>query len=323
MKPTRNPGQSLRRINCGLCCGILLGCTLLAAGPARADSVTVTGNPVTDQWALQGDSLAPGTFIRETASWDFDVYSSAFTLTAGNPLVNGTTWCVGDQILGMGGVMNGAQPVLPRLVAKFGTTAATFAPASTAAPELPPLSYNYNDTVYGDGVGSLAGAGNGGFMVTYGYQSDYPSYALDPAGQNGAIITPVAGNLYYFTGGVQEELTSGDFGRVIADFQTNGSGQLVTQDNQNGAPSSMPVLQTFEVFLDLSDLSRAGYTQMPSIDGTGDMALQFKTDSYTDGFVGGFASPAGAVPEPSIFALLASALLGLGLVYLRRRGSKA
>ena len=78
---------------------------------------------------------------------------------------------------------------------------------------------------------------------------------------------------------------------MIADFETNGSGQLVTQDNQYGAPSSMPVLQTFEVFLDLSDLSRAGYTQMPSIDGTGDMALQFKTDSYTDGFVSGSPAP--------------------------------
>ena len=183
-------------MNFGLCCGILLGCTVLAAGPAWADVVTATGNPVTDQWALQGDSLAPGTFIRETASWDFDVYSAAFTLTAGNPLANGTTWCVGDQILGMGGVMNApswscrdwspnSAPPRPR------------SPPPRPPRRSPPSVYNDNGTVYGNGVGSLSGAGNGGFMVTYGCQSDYPSYALDPAGQNGAIITPVAGNLYY------------------------------------------------------------------------------------------------------------------------------
>ena len=78
--------------------------------------------------------------------------------------------------------------------------------------------------MYGNGVGGLS---NGGFMVTNGYRSDYPSYALDPASQNDALITPAAGNLYYYSGGVQRALSSGDFGRVIADFQTDTFRALV------------------------------------------------------------------------------------------------
>ena len=298
------------------------GSAIIFAGlffTAHSRASLITGNPLADGWVDHGNSLATGTFIRETASWNFDVFSAAFTLSAGNALVNGTTWQAGDQILGLGGVLNGAQPIIPRLVAKFGTTTATFQPSSTAAPNLPPATYNNNGTVYGNGAGGFAAVGNGGFMVTYGFQSDYPSYALDPASQNGAVITTAPGNLYYLNGGVQQQLSSGDYGRVIADFATNSTGALITQNNQNGSPSSMPVLQTFEVFLNLSDLGRAGYTLLPSALGKGDMALQFKTSSYTDAFVGGFDAPlmAGAVPEPGLLGLLGMG--GLALLIVRRR----
>ena len=136
MRQTRNLRQGLMQRNFGACCGILLGCIALTAGPAWADVITATGDPIADQWTLQGDSLAPELLSGKPPLGISRRLSAAITLTAGNPLVNGTTWCVGDQVLGMGGVMDGPQPILPRLVAKFGTTAATFDPSSTAAPYL-------------------------------------------------------------------------------------------------------------------------------------------------------------------------------------------
>lgn len=271
---------------------LIAACSVLIFVISNSDADQITGNPAVDGWGLQGDSLAPGTFVRETASWDFNVYSVTYTLTSIDPLVNGTTWLMGDQILGMGGVMNGAQPIIPRLVAKFGATTNEFAVALTAATNLPPSLYNNNGTIYGDGVGELSS--DGGLMVTYGYMSDYPSYALDPINQNCQIITPVPGNLYSYsatTGYGYAPLTNGDFGRVIANFQKDIFGQLVTQTNLSGQTSDMPILQSFEVLLNLSELNRAGYAQPPTTNCTGIMALQFKTDSFTDGFVSNFPNP--------------------------------
>lgn len=304
MKNNHGSAPGLAQVSFGVRCGLMGALLVLAAGAGLTGQTT--GNPIVDGWGLQGGSLAFGTFVRETASWNFSVFSSAFILRAGNPLANGTTWRVGDQILGMGGVVNGAQPIMPRFVAKFGTSAATFAPASAAATNLPPALFNDSGTVYGNGTGSFSAAGTGGFMVTYGSQSDYPSYALDPASQNGAVITPVPGNLYTLTAGGQQALSSGDFGRVIPNFQTNSLGVLITQNDQHGNPSSMPVLQTFEVLLNLDDLARAGYTLLPSAQGKGIMTLQFKTSSYTDGYVGQFAvsQPTATITGPAGVLLL-------------------
>jgi len=261
---------------------------------SNSDADQITGNPAIDGWGLQGDSLTLGTFVRETASWDFNIYSVTYTLMHDDSLVNGTTWLVGDQIVGMGGTMNGAQPIIPRLVAKFGATTNEFAVASTAATNIPPSLYNNNGTIYGDGVSELSS--DGGLMVTYGYMNDDSSYALDPINQNGQIITPVPGNLYSYSAAGYgyngyAPLTNGDFGRVIANFQKDSFGQLVTQTNLSGQASSMPVLQSFEVLLNLSELNRAGYAQPPTTNCTGIMALQFKDESYTDGFVSNFPNP--------------------------------
>ena len=287
----------------------------------------VTGNPSSDGWRSDGNSLAPGTFINQTASWSFNVYNTTFTLTTGNPLINGTTWQTGDQVLGMGGVLPFTQPIMPRLVAKFGTAPTTFSPSTTPAANLPPAIDNYSPTVDGNGTAEPATkVGIGDFMVTYGYKSDNPSRKLDPVSQNNAILA--ASGLYITYGGVLGAV-SGDWGRVLAVFQTDSQGNLVIQDDPilgNTTPTSqMPVLQSFETFIDVSQLQRTGYTQLPSLGDSGDMALQFKTDSFTGGYVspipepgmftGGYLSP---IPEPDTF--VASGLItGLGLLLNRSR----
>ena len=291
---------------------------LLQSAESRAG--LFTGNPATDGWANNGNSLAQGTFIRETASWNYNVYGASSTLTAGNPVVNGTTWQVGDQVIGMGAVMNGVQPIMPRLVAKFGSAAATFSAASSAADYLPPSSYNDNSTVHGDGHGSFSTySGSGGFMVTYTYKSDYPSYALNPASQNNAILTPVATDTYYNSSGTQVQLTSGDFGRVLAIFATDNNGNLITQNDQRGNPSSMPELLSFEVLVNVSDMLRSGYSLVPSVNGRGDMTLQFKSSSYTDSLVTSFAQ----VPEPATCASLAVGVLAAACIVERVRGRRS
>ena len=46
----------------------------------------------------------------------------------------------------MGGVLPFTQPIMPRLVAKFGTAPTTFSPSTTPAANLPPAIDNYSPT---------------------------------------------------------------------------------------------------------------------------------------------------------------------------------
>src|ERR1700677_3481840 len=83
---------------------------LLLAGGSSISFAQVTGNPATDAgWgASLGLSSAAPLLLYETGNFSVNVYSTAFNLTAGSPLLGtlGTMdgWSVGDTIVGIGGV---------------------------------------------------------------------------------------------------------------------------------------------------------------------------------------------------------------------------
>ncbi|MBK9118300.1 MAG: hypothetical protein IPM18_01685 [Phycisphaerales bacterium] len=158
-----------------------LGATLLVAAlVASASAGVVTGNPVADGWTLHGHSLANGVYSRGTANYGYNIYSSAIHVANGSNLAisdGGYSWLPGDTVLGIGGVFTGisaasagwgsisgnsvnsqlSQALGPKLIAKFGTSAATFS-TSTIAPGA------------GNGAASTALAGTGGvFVRTSGY----------------------------------------------------------------------------------------------------------------------------------------------------------
>lgn len=253
----------------------------------QASAITFTGNPATDGWTFHGNSLSLGTYIRGAGDYGFDTYSTGFTLSAGDPLYNGTSWLAGDQILALGGVMNPVEFVVARTVAKFGASTAIFSPSTLPSP-------------LGNGNGSFSGGdgGLGSVQVDYLYQfSIVGGFSKLDAGQDQAILTPDTVRYY---NGASVNINS-DYGRVLSDFQiTAGSDFLLS----------------FEAFLNLtalSDPSRGNLGVVPAINGKADMALQNELDVniWTDAYVSQI------VPEPSTAGLVT--LAGLGLLAARKR----
>jgi hypothetical protein len=243
----------------------------------------LTGDPVGDGWSWQGNSLDAGTYIRSTSDatgpgdFSYGVYNNVFSLTASDAGIIGGGWQAGDQIIGLGGVMMGQYIYSPSLVAKFGSSAASFSASSTT-------------TAPGDGNGSFSSgmAGVGGVQVDFNYEFDSgPGTGTGTTarpGLAGILLTPdhVLYDGTHQFGGLMDTFCDvaffsnacnigSDFARVVADFTTDGGSQ--------------DILNSFEIALDLSYLQRAGYDPLPAADGKSDMAVQRFAGAYIDALV--------------------------------------
>jgi hypothetical protein len=126
---------------------------------APVESAQITGDPTTDAgWTLAGHSLENGVHVKGSANYGFDAYSAGFAVQAGSNLEisDGTlSWLTGDTVVAVGGSfrsitaeeagwdeitgtpINSLLPttapyVGPKLQVKFGTSAATWYPSTTA-----------------------------------------------------------------------------------------------------------------------------------------------------------------------------------------------
>lgn len=273
----------------GVCRAVGVLLLAFAAFSSSAGAASVTGDPAADGWLYQGNSLAAGTYIRGTGGWSFDVYSNAFILSPLDSLVGGN-WQSGDQIVGLGAKTTGQYIYSPNLVAKFGSSTATFSPSTVPAPN-------------GDGNGSFSSgmAGLGGVQVDYNYEFSGTVLRSDQAPLSGQLIKP--DNVLYDDGSPLFSLVSRnqDFARVVALF-----------NRVDGAD----ILESFEIILNLSylgDSTRlgiAGPGGIPALNGKSDLAVQRFANEYTDAYL--LTSPA-PVPVPPALWLFASALAGLRL----------
>ncbi len=116
---------------------------------AQSSEAAITGNPFSDGWTSQGNSLSNGVYVRGNANYAFDTYSATVVVDSALRTASGNVWSIGDTVIGVGGVFrsitaaeagwgaftgNAVNSLLttnltgPKIQAKFGTGVAITTP---------------------------------------------------------------------------------------------------------------------------------------------------------------------------------------------------
>jgi hypothetical protein len=251
--------------------------------PATADNGNPSGNPQTDGWVNNGNSLASGVYVQGTGNFSFDIYTTSFTLESGSGLI-GDGWQAGDEIVGLGGVVDheADNPNLThsvRIVSKFSAGNDGWDPNT--------------------GSGSFSGAGGEGalLLATRG--------PLAPSG-NTEHLNPFDG---FNSSRVATELVPGEIHEIpmLQRHDGTGTGDIDTDagkfiylsdgpdyvDGQSEEPA--PLLSSWQVFVNVSMLDN-DFDEVP---GEGDpviQTLQRSTSVFTDGY-GTIQEPEDPQPE--------------------------
>lgn len=273
-----------------------------------AHAQLATGDPAADGWSSHGNSLSNGVYSRGGANFGFQIYSAAFTVTPGSmfDITDGAhSWLPGDVVLGVGGVFEDISagdagwgsftgPVVnnlhtspmhgPKLVAKFGTSDATYS-ASTTAPGS------------GNGQGSTAAGGIGTVFV----RSSGWFHATDPVQSQDSDTTWLSGDNQLMLLDKPSHISrEGD-----AAPDTRVARLMWDYDPMIGKPRSWQILLNVSL-LDRLSPGFAGLTPAP-----GDLTIvsvQDRDSVYTDAVIR-------TVPAPGALALLGLA----GVCAARRR----
>ncbi len=90
----------------------ILSAAVIAAMVSVAQA-NPTGNPGLDGWQAGGNSMANGTYIRGAGNFGFTTYVTEMTLAAGHNFnsVGTMAWNTGDQVIGIGGVIDFNTPI--------------------------------------------------------------------------------------------------------------------------------------------------------------------------------------------------------------------
>ena len=257
------------------------------AGSAFASPTIFTGNPATDGWDFQGNSLSASNYIRGGGGYDYGVYTSSFTLGAGSNMAGGG-WSAGDTILGAGGVVNGFTPgnisQSLRIVTKFG-----------ADPNAWPGS-----------SGSFSGGAGGNGAILLGTYS--PANA-----SSGGHFNPGTAQNFMSPGVVHQMPLAQRYDSGTSSISTTIGKLLFTFDADN-------VLSSWQVLLNLTVLESllAPGEELPSDLSSVNSTLQRSNNSslFTDARGGFETAESVVIPLPGAAGM---ALAGMGMIGLRRR----
>jgi len=288
----------------------------MMAAFATIASANPTGNPGLDGWQAGGNSMANGTYIRGAGNFGYTTYISEFTVAAGHNFnsIGTMAWNVGDQVIGIGGVIDHNTPIASlngwsgsytgvatnanlqsassggRMVSKFGASASAWS-ASTIKPGS------------GNGLGSdSSGHGGTGSVLIANSNGDFPSTA------SGTLRLPSVFRIYDGASSINLDAASGiEVGRLIYNWSVDGAGFNVID--------SWQALLNVTLLNSLNGTAALGgntFADLPTFGDRHNIAMQRGSGDVTDALI-----QANPVPEPATMVAL-----GIGAAAVIRRRTR-